>query len=116
MPKTYLSDLMSDEDKAKMKAWEQAQFKAKSEWITKEWYMLSELGYYIGWGAVEAVINDKITLDFARLLIEGARKVHDSEVIDMAMAVAAGFRGNTEKSKSFDKLMASYMQSMKEVA
>lgn len=116
MAKTYLSDLLSEKDKAKMRAWEQAQIKAESELITKEWFMLSKLGYYYGWPAVEAVMQDRITLDFARLMIEGAEKIHSTEVYDMGLSVAAGFRGNTVKSRDFDKILSDHINNMKRVA
>ncbi len=103
-----LLDLMSEEDKAKVARNE----RLRDEMITAEWMGLAELGFFYGWEAVRDVIEDKITLKQAHVLIQGARKLHSSHVYDSAVAVMAG---SATKKGSFDKIMKYYIKDMKAV-
>lgn len=50
--------------------------------VSPEIYMLSEFGYYYGWQAVMAVRDNEITFDEMNVLLEGARKVWYSKLIE----------------------------------
>lgn len=80
--------------------------------VTPEIYLVSELGYYFGWEAVLAVrrgytvvpgTNEKeiFTLEEAQVLLEGARKVWYSKLVEQSQASMIGntFRSS---SKTFD--------------
>lgn len=84
----------------------------KSLDVTPELYLVAELGYYFGWEAVLAVrrgftvvpgTNEKevFTLEEAQVLLEGARKVWYSKLIEQSQAAIVG-NSFQSSSKSFD--------------
>lgn len=88
--------------------------------ISPEIYLVSEFGYYFGWEAVLAIrrgyttvpgTNEKeiFTLDEAQVLLEGAKKVWYSKLIEQAHA---GIISNTfsSSSKSFDKAVEPFTE------
>jgi len=109
---TNLLDLMTDADKAKVKARE-ARIEAQDDKITREWLGLAEFGYYFGWDGIKAVIDDVITLEQMKMLIDGARKIHSSEMIDHA---TVGIAIRTTKSNIFTDMMKRYYDDVKGVA
>lgn len=52
--------------------------------VSYELYITAEFGYYYGWGAIEAIRNNEITLPEVHALLEAARKVWYSKVIDQS--------------------------------
>lgn len=108
--KTNLLDLMSPEDAAKVERRSALREATKNELITDEWMILAELGTYYGFGAIMAVVDDTITIQQAKMLIQGARKVHSSDVYDAAIA---GLAANVHKTKDFVKIMKPYINDMK---
>lgn len=113
MPKTYLSDLMTEEEREKMKAHALKIEQKKS--ITEEWLAVCEFGKFYGWEAIQAFERGDITIPQMYSYIDGARKIYSAEVYDMAIAVAAGYRGN-DKNNSFEKLLSQHITNMKEVS
>ena len=109
--KVYLSDLMSDDDKAKMKAFKLANEKTQSEMITHEWLAVCEFGFYYGWEAIKSFENDEITINDMYRYIDGARNIHARHVYDAAKSARAG---NTS-TDGFNTLMSPYLKEMKEV-
>ena len=81
--------------------------------VSPEFYMAAEFGYYFGWDAVvalrrgytvEPVSGDKelLTMAEAQLLLEGARKVWYSKLVDHAETSVIANTFNAS-SKSFDQ-------------
>lgn len=84
----------------------------KSLDITPEIYLVAEMGYYFGWEAVMAIrrgytvvpgANEKevFTLEEAQVLLEGARKVWYSKLVEESQVAIVGSSFKTG-SKSFD--------------
>lgn len=103
-----LTDLMTPEEQERVVKREEA----RTAMITREWMAVAELGYYYGWGAIQDLLNDVITLPQAKLFVEGARKIHSSEVYDLAVANIAG---NSSKKGQFEKTMKYYIKDMRTV-
>ena len=75
------------------------------------WDFLGELGFYMGFEAVKAVLDDYIELSQARELLNGARRAYYGTVYDSAVASLAGSRGAT-KGKEFTNLVKFYEREM----
>lgn len=105
-----LLNLMSEKDADRVLRSAKLREATKSEVITNEWMMLAELGVHFGYEAIQAVLNDVITLQQARMLIEGARKLHSADVYDIAVAGAAA---NSQKASAFKKIMKPFADNMK---
>lgn len=75
------------------------------------WDFLGELGFYMGFESVQAVLNDYLTLEQARELLKGARKAYNASVYDNAVASLAGARG-VHKGAEFDRLTKYYRENM----
>lgn len=73
--------------------------------ISPEIYSISEFGYYYGWQAILAVRSNEITLDEMNALLEGARKVWYSKLVEQG--------GVTSISNSFKTQNTSYTDAMK---
>jgi hypothetical protein len=67
------------------------------------WEFLGELGFFMGFDAVRAVLDDYIELKQARELLNGARTAYYGTVYDSGVAVLAGSRANFEKTIGFYK-------------
>lgn len=76
------------------------------------WDFLGELGFYMGFEAVQAVLNDYIDLPQARELLRGAKKAYYGTVYDSAIASLAGARG-VHKTSAFTSLIKFYEREMK---
>lgn len=109
--KVYLTDLMSEKDKAKMLAFKLANQKAQSEMISREWLSLCELGFYYGWEAIKAFQNEEITIDQMHMYINGARKIHSRHVYDNLVATGASHFGGIKYADEMNK----HIQDMREV-
>lgn len=90
----------------------------KGRKISPELYMVAEFGYYFGWEALLALrrgytvepvtgIKEILTLEEAQVLLEGARKVWYSKLLEHGgMTVASNsFRSST---KSYDEAVRPY--------
>ena len=75
------------------------------------WDFLGELGFYMGFESVQAVLNDYLTLEQARELLKGARKAYNGTVYDNAVAALAGARG-VHKGSEFERLTKYYRENM----
>ena len=75
------------------------------------WDFLGELGFFVGFEAVKAVLDDYIELGQARELLNGARRAYYGTVYDSAVASLAGARGAT-KGKEFTQLIKFYEREM----
>lgn len=49
--------------------------------VSPEIFLLSELGFYYGWDAIEAVRRDEICMNEVFALVEGAKRVYHSNVL-----------------------------------
>lgn len=72
--------------------------------ISPEIFITAELGYYYGWEAIQAVRDNDITLDEMNVLLEGARKVWYTKLVEMG--------GVNSVSGSFKSQETSYAQAM----
>lgn len=84
-----LLELMKPEDREKAVA----RFKKRMEGTEKydnrvptEMYLLAEFGYYFGWQAVKDIKDNLYTLEEVYPLLEGARKVWYSKLVEQARA------------------------------
>lgn len=75
------------------------------------WDFLGELGFYLGFESVQAVLSDYIELEQARELLKGARKAHNAHIYDIAVASLAASRG-VHKGSEFDRLTKYYRDNM----
>ncbi len=105
---TNLDDLLTPEDLKKTEARRVAEFQKQLDYVSQEWMLIAELGFYFGWAAVQDFMSNVITIGQAEMLVQGAKNVHNDHVYDHAVAVLAGTQGNTKKTKTFDNLMKSY--------
>lgn len=124
-----LLDLMSPEDKQKAIAKGKKRMersKTQTLDVSPEMFVIAELGYYFGWEAVVAIkrgfittYNDKMelkkstfTLEEALALIEGAKKVWYSKVIDTAHGSFIAHRSarETEQGKEFNNGMKPFIE------
>lgn len=109
-PPTNLLDKFSPEDRAKMEARARAREAKQQSLITREWLSIAEFGVYFGWDAIKDVYlsgEDWLTHEQAMMLLNGARQVHASDVVDSARATMAG-----TFPKQFDKIMQPYKDEM----
>ena len=124
-----LLDLMSPEDKQKAIAKGKKRMersKTQTLDVSPEMFVIAELGYYFGWEAVVAIkrgfittYDDKMnlkkstfTLEEALALIEGAKKVWYSKVIDTAHGQFIAQRSAQEKEQGaeFNKGMKPFIE------
>lgn len=106
---TNLLDLMTPEDRDKVKLRQELIEAQKAVLISNEWMVLSKLGFYYDFDAIKAVLDDYITIPQANMFIDGAERVHARHVYDYAVATLAGT--STTKG-SFGKLMQGYIDKM----
>lgn len=123
-----LLDLMSPEDKQKAIAKGKKRMersKTQTLDVSPEMFVIAELGYYFGWEAVVAIKRGFITtydekmnlkkstftLEEALALIEGAKKVWYSKVIDTAHGSFIAHRSTQvkEQGKEFNKGMKQFI-------
>lgn len=52
--------------------------------VSPEELFIAEFGYYYGWDAMLAILSNDISMQDANVLINGARKVWNRQMIDMA--------------------------------
>lgn len=87
--------------------------------ITSEMYLLAELGYYYGFSAIEAVRENRLTLEEIYVLVESARKVwytKQAEIADMtrvAVDSSNPFAKKEAKIQAFHRGMRSYTERTK---
>lgn len=118
-----LLDLLSEEDRAKAQSAYEKRMAGdtsyrKEQKISPEIYLIAEFGYYYGWGAVEAAKRGYIehfdehtgerkkmilTLEEIAVLVEAARKVWYSKVLDTSRGslVAVGSAMSKNPGSSF---------------
>lgn len=112
-PKTVnLDDLFSEEDKAKAKARVDKEIEREEAFITREWYIIAELGYNFGYSAIQALFDDNITLEQAKMLIQGANKIHASHMNDLSRVMIAS---NSTNPDAYKKIMDTFIKEMKEI-
>lgn len=128
MANKSLLDLMSPEDRQKAIAKAEKRLerrKTQSLDVSPEMFIVAELGYYFGWEAVVAIKRGFITtydekmnlkkstftLEEALALIEGAKKVWYSKVIDTAHGNFIAHRSTMvkEQGKEFNKGMKPFI-------
>lgn len=127
-----LLDMMSEEDRKKSKeAFKQrmagdVSFR-RGQKIPPEIYITAELGYYYGWGAIETVKRGYVetfdentgkkhkqlfTMEEACILVEAARKIWYSELVNTSRGtmVATGSALSKSPSKNFQRGMEKYIK------
>lgn len=130
-----LLDLMNEEDRElSIRAFKQrmagdTSFR-KGNKISSQMYLVAELGYYFGWGAIETIKRGYVetfdeetgkrhqqlfTLEEACALVEAARKVWYSKVVDSARGnlVATGSALSKNPNRSFNQGMKTYIKGAK---
>lgn len=55
--------------------------------VPPEELFMAEFGYYYGWGGVTSLINNELSLDDANVLLNGARKVWNAKMVDLASII-----------------------------
>ena len=130
-----LLDLMSPEDKAQALASYEKRMSGNTEYrknlkIPPLVYLMAELGYYFGWGAIRdfkrGYVEDfdestgerrkiPLTMEETNLLTEGARKIWHSHVIDDARAthIASGSIMSKRPGDAFKKGIKPYEERAK---
>ena len=109
-----LIDLISQEDREKVARWKQERFSPKYETeVPPEIYTIAEMGYYFGWGAVEAclrgyyeTVNDagrktrvSLTPELMIALCKGAKKVWYRKILeDGEVGMSAHIASRSQKS------------------
>lgn len=102
-----LDDILPKEFVEQRKAlYELSQVKKKKNTY---WRFLGELMYLGGFPAVQAVLDDYITIEQANKLLEGARNAQNLNTYDNAIGSMAAARSLYEYSE-FDNLMKQYKE------
>ena len=94
--------------------------------VSPQIYLVAELGYYFGWGAIEAIKRGYVTdydddgnikkilftMEEACALAEGARKVWYSKLVDEARGTAVGTATAQSKNanSTFNRGMKQYIE------
>lgn len=107
--KKYLQ--LKPEDQAKVDLARELH-EARSTKISQEFMLVAEFGYYFGFEAIKALLEDYIELEQAQKLIEGARVLEATRTYDMARA---GIASRANKSKQFQQVMKVYEDRMSRV-
>lgn len=115
-----LIDLISKEDRTKVERWKQERFSPKYETdIPPEIFTIAEMGYYFGWGAVEACLRGyydsvdasgnptrvPLTPELMVALCRGAQKVKYKKMLEEG-EVEMSAHIASRSTKSPDKLYA----------
>lgn len=104
-------DLMPKDEAEKLKARAKRRLErtqvVKGQKVSPEVYMLSEFGYYYGWQAVMAVRSNEIDMDEMQALLEGARKVWYSKLVETA-GINTSSRKFTSASNSYPEAIKQY--------
>jgi len=129
-----LLDIMNEEDRQKsIDAYKRRMAGdtsyRKSQKIAPEAYLIAELGYYYGWAAIEAAKRGYVekydesgnrkqillTMEEVCVLVEAARKVWYSKVLDQSRGtlVATGSALSKQPAKNFEKGMNNYIKGAK---
>ena len=129
-----LLDLMSEDDRKKsIDAYKKRMAGDKSyrrgQKISPEAFLVAELGYYYGWGAIEAVKRGyvektdefgkakhiQLTMEEVCTLVEAARKVWYSKLLDSTRGtmVATGSALSKHPRQSFQNGMKDYIKEVK---
>jgi len=90
MAMTNVLDLMTKKDRDAMMARYKRRMEKRDNGednrISSEIYIVAEFGYYFGWLGIAAIRNNEITIEEVFGLLEGARKVWYSKLVDQARA------------------------------
>lgn len=94
---------LSEEDKEKVSRLKIAKSGTNVE---LEWLLTAEFGYYYGYAAIEAILENKITMDQVAKLLAGARKLQSKATYNMAHAtfIGSGAVNSKNPSAAFKKL------------
>jgi hypothetical protein len=118
-----LLDLMRPEDRERAVA----RFKRRMEGsdkfdnrISSEMYLLAELGYYFGWQAIRDVKENFYTMEEIYPILEGAKKVWYSKLVEQANITRAAVDSSNplakkhEKNTAFKSNMKPYVERAKQ--
>lgn len=97
--------------------------KGKNVAVSPEMFLVGEMGYYFGWEAILAVrrgytvtfdsngkpVKEPFSLEEAEVLIEAAKKVWYSKIVDQAHSAMIGGSFKV-KSESFDSAVRPYVE------
>lgn len=107
-----LLDQMSPADQAKAKS-SATRRQKRSKPLSREWFFLGEFGYYFGFEGVRAVLENYIDTTQAEKLLEGARKVHASHMIDLSYATRVA---TIPKAQDYTRSLQPFLKAVQEVA
>lgn len=83
--------------------------------VDKYWFFIAQFGYYYGWGGIDAILTNKITMEEAQVLLEGANKVWASQVVNHIQAAQAGNASTKGKkgAKVFRRIIKVFQKEMR---
>ncbi len=111
-------DLMKPEEKEKLIKRYKARVARNDDYenrISNEIFLISEFGYYYGWEAVQAVRNNEISFTQMYALLEGARKVWYSKLVETAKVQATAVATPLSKNpnQTFQRGMKPFIKASK---
>lgn len=83
--------------------------------VDEFWYFIGEFGYYYGYDGISAILDNKITLDAARTMLQAAIKVrHGIMVEQTSLLYNALIASNSKRGKSIiNSALSPYKSSAK---
>lgn len=83
--------------------------------VDRYWYFIAEFGYYYGWGGIDAILANRITLSEAHVLLEGAKKAWSGQIVDHIQANQAGNASTKGKKgiKIYSKILKAFQKRMR---
>jgi hypothetical protein len=84
--------------------------------VDPEWMFIAEFGGYFGYSGVEALLQNKITLPEAEVLIDGQRKIWDKRMYDIAEATFASSAASQSGKKAgsvFQQMTRRFIKGMR---
>lgn len=95
-PKSHRLELSQDE----LKKVAAARAKREPTKVDENWLFIAEFGFYYGWGGIQAILNNEITMNVANTLLTGARKVWSGQLYDHTTAAFIGSSSAQSKKPS----------------
>lgn len=133
--KSFLDLMPEDKRQAYLNKYKERRAKKEAQTleIPYSWYVTAQLGYYYGWDAVMAVRNgytvsqdvtrdgqlihrkNTFTLEEAMMLIDAARKVWNSQVIDTGYAhmVGSGAKYAEKPNETYEQGMQGFQNQVR---
>ena len=75
---------------------------SKASSVSPEVFLIAEFGYYFGWSGVQAIRHNEILLEEVVALLDGAKKVWASKMVDYAHSTMIGNSFKTQATNFND--------------